>query len=169
MPKENLTSINIILDRSGSMEATIKDARGSFNAFLKEQKALPGEAICSLAMFDHAYDLVHDCVPLSEVKELDDKSYYARGNTALLDAIGRTINKVGTSLASMKEEERPSKVLFLIMTDGEENMSRDFNHSKVMDMINHQRDVYKWNFVFIGANQDAIKAGESMGFAANQS
>lgn len=169
MPKENLTCITAVLDRSGSMSLTQKDVIGGFNSFLKEQKETPGEALFTLAMFDHAYDLVYDCVPISDVKDLDEKTYYARGNTSLLDAIGRTINAVGSKLASMNEEDRPSKVLFLIMTDGEENASREFKHSKIMEMINHQRDAYKWNFVFIGANQDAIKAGSSMGFSANQS
>lgn len=169
MTKENFTSINVVIDRSGSMAPLTKDTIGGFNTFLKEQKAVPGEAVLTLATFADQYTLVHDFTPISEVQELNSKTYVAGGGTALLDAIGKTIHSTGTRLSGMKEEDRPSKVIVLIMTDGEENMSREFVRAKIMDMINHQRDKYSWEFVFIGANQDAITAGHSIGVAASHS
>lgn len=167
--KENFASINVIIDRSGSMDKLTKDTIGGFNTFLMEQKAAPGEAIFTLAMFSDYYSLMHDCASLSEVQPLNETTYKASGGTALLDAIGRTINATGLKLAAMKEEDRPSKVIFLIMTDGDENSSEQFAHAKIMEMINHQRDKYSWEFVFIGANQDAIKTGNSLGVQSTHS
>lgn len=169
MTKENFVSINVVMDRSGSMQALTKDTIGGFNAFLKEQKEVPGEAVFSLAMFSDTYELVADCVPLADVQELNEKTYRTGGMTALLDAIGKTIDATGAKLAAMKEEDRPSKVLFLIMTDGEENSSKEYVHAKVMEKINHQRDKYNWQFVFIGANQDAIQTGATLGVSAANS
>jgi hypothetical protein len=167
MTKPNFTSINVVLDRSGSMSPLQKDTIGGFNSFLNEQKLVPGEAVFTLALFDDQYELVHDCVPLASVPELTDKTYVPRGSTALLDAIGRTINATGAKLAAMNEEDRPDKVVFLIMTDGEENCSQEFAHSKIMEMIGHQRDKYSWQFLYIGAAENAIQAGRSMGFSAH--
>jgi len=163
--RDNFTSITVLLDASGSMQPLAKETISGFNAFLTEQQALPGEAVLTLATFSYPlkYRLVYDCTPLSEVQPLTPETYSPNGGTALLDAIGRTVNTLGTRLAAMKEEDRPSKVLFIIMTDGEENASLEFVHEKVMEMINHQRDKYSWEFCFMGANQDAIKAGASIG------
>lgn len=169
MTKENFTSINVVIDRSGSMAPLTKDTIGGFNTFLKEQKAVPGDAVLTLATFSDHYTLVHDCVPIANVEELSSKTYVTGGGTALLDAIGKTIHATGAKLSAMKEEDRPSKVIFLVMTDGEENMSKEFIRAKIMEMINHQRDTYSWEFVFIGANQDAIMAGHSLGIAATHS
>lgn len=162
--KDNFTSINVVLDRSGSMGGFTGDTIGGFNTFLKEQKAVPGEALFTLALFDHEYTLIHDCVPIAQVPELTNTTYVPRGSTALLDALGRTITATGAKLAAMKEEDRPSKVLFVVITDGEENASREFIHAKIMEMIKHQTEVYKWQFIYLGANQDAIQAGNKMGF-----
>lgn len=166
MTKENFTSIGVIIDRSGSMSSLTKDTIGGYNSFIREQKAVPGDAVLTLALFDDKYDLIHDAMPLQDVPELTAATYSVRGSTALLDAIGRTIDAMGRKLSSMKEEERPSKVLVLIMTDGEENASQEYKHSKIKEMVSHQQDVYKWEFVFIGANVDSFSVGTSMGVSA---
>jgi uncharacterized protein YegL len=119
--KENLTELVFILDRSGSMGTMAKEAIGGFNAFLEEQKKLPGEAKLTLALFDHQYSLVCNGKDIKDVEPLDDKTYVPRGTTALLDAIGRTIDDVGSRLSATTEAERPSKILVAILTDGQEN------------------------------------------------
>jgi hypothetical protein len=166
MTKENFTSINVIIDQSGSMQHLATDTIGSFNTFLSEQKVLPGEANFTLCTFNIDYRLVHDFVKLGSVPNLDDKVYKPNGSTALLDAMGNTINSVGAKLAAMPESERPSKVLFLIITDGQENASREFTKAQIKEMVEHQRNTYNWEFVFMGANIDAIAEGVSLGVAA---
>lgn len=169
MTKENFTSINVVIDKSGSMGSLAKDTIGSFNAFLKEQKDVPGEAAFTLCAFNHDYTLVHDFIKLASVPDLDATSYRTGGNTALLDALGSTINSVGQKLAAMPEEERPSKVIFLVITDGEENSSHKFTKEQIKSMVEHQRDAYKWEFVFIGANIDAFHEGQAYGFTGQNS
>lgn len=161
--KENYTDINIVLDRSGSMEAVKSDTIGGFNSFLSEQKAVEGEATITLVQFDDVYEEVYKAVPIAEAKPLDTETFVPRGWTALLDAIGRTIIDTGKRLASIKEEERPENVIFVILTDGLENASREFDRQRISEMISHQRDVYNWEFVFLGANQDAIATAGDMG------
>ena len=167
--KANLTDISIVLDRSGSMSSVKTDTIGGFNEFLKSQKDCPGEAILTLAQFDDRYEIVHDGKNIQDVPPLDDKTFVPRGNTALLDAIGRTINATGARLSILHEDSRPSKVIFVILTDGQENASKELTREKVMEMIKHQTEAYKWDFVFLGANQDAIQAGMSMGILAGNS
>lgn len=170
MTRENLTSINVIIDASGSMRDLTKDTIGSFNTFLNEQKAVPGEAMFTLCTFNTDYRLLHDCAVLANVPNLDAKSYRPNGGTALLDAVAVTINSVGQKLATMSEEDRPSKVIFLIITDGEENSSKQYrNPAVIREMIQHQRDKYSWEFVFMGANMDAIQAGTSLNVSASNS
>jgi len=169
MTKENFTSINVIIDKSGSMSALTQDTIGSFNTFLQDQKKVEGEAVFTLCTFNHDYSLVHDFVKLASVPDLNSKTYQPSGNTALLDALGTTINTVGQKLASMPEDERPSKVIFLVVTDGEENSSSRFTKEQIKSMVEHQRDTYKWEFVFIGADPDAFHTGQSYGFSASNS
>lgn len=169
MTKENFTSINVVIDKSGSMSHLATDTIGSFNTFLAEQKVVPGEAAFTLCTFNDDYSLVHDFVKLGTVPDLNAKSYRPSGSTALLDALGTTINSVGAKLAAMPEDERPSKVIFLIITDGQENASHNFKKEQIKAMIEHQRDVYKWEFVFIGANIDAFHEGQSLGISAQNS
>jgi hypothetical protein len=166
MTKENFTSINVIIDASGSMQHLTHDTIGGFNGFLQEQKAVPGEAVFTLCTFNDQYTLVHDFVKLASVPNLNAKTYKPNHGTALLDAMGTTINNVGQKLAALPEEERPSKVIFLIITDGEENASHTFKLDQVREMVQHQKDVYSWEFVFMGANIDAIAAGTNMGISA---
>lgn len=167
--KENFTSINVIIDKSGSMSSLTHDTIGSFNSFLKEQKAVPGEAAFTLCTFHTQYDLVHDFIKLNDVPDLDTETYCPGGGTALLDAMGATINSVGAKLAAMPEEERPSKVIFLVITDGEENSSKEFTKEQIKNMVEHQTNVYKWQFVFMGANVDAFGEGTSLGFSGSNS
>lgn len=166
MTKSNFTSISVVLDRSGSMAPLVPDTIGGFNTFLAEQQKAPGNAVLTLATFASDYTLVHDCVPIKEVPRLTVSSYQTGGYTALLDAIARTINATGAKLAAMPESERPSQVLLVVITDGEENASKEFAHAKVFEMIKHQQERYSWSVVYLGANQDAIKVGSTLGVAA---
>lgn len=169
MTKENFTSINVIIDASGSMQNLITDTIGSFNGFLKEQQAFPGEAIFTLCTFNTRSNIVHDSVKISDVPSLNVKTYAPMGGTALLDAMGSTMISVGNKLAAMPEEERPSKVIFLIITDGHENSSKEFTAAQIKSMVEHQKDVYSWEFVFMGANIDAISAGTNLGISMQNS
>jgi hypothetical protein len=117
----------------------------------------------TLVLFDHEYIVAHDGVPIKDVPPLDNHSYVPRGTTALLDAIGRTINTIGERLDRAPEPERPGKVIIAILTDGLENASQEFKRKEIFKMIKHQREVYSWEFIFLGAKQDAISAGAKMG------
>ena len=173
---KNKTDITIILDRSGSMESVKQDTIGGFNNFLSEQQKVEGEASLSLVQFDDQYEVVYENKDINAAVRMTEATFQPRGSTALFDAVGRTINAVGARLAALSEEERPDKVLLVIMTDGFENASREFTAAKVGEMISHQRDVYNWEFMFIGANQDAvlsaqeigIQAGAALTYAANE-
>ena len=161
--RKDFTLIVMILDRSGSMASCHEDTVGGFNQFLTEQKKLPGDAVLTLAQFDNEYEVVCDFVNLKNMTELTYASFQPRGMTALLDAMGRTINSVGARLSSMREQDRPDKVIVVTITDGMENASREFDKEKIVNMIKHQKERYNWQFVFIGANQDAIATGVSFG------
>jgi uncharacterized protein YegL len=167
--KDNLTELVFILDRSGSMASMSHEAIGGFNAFLEAQKKVPGDAKLSLVLFDHEYTMVHNGKDIKTVEPLDDKTYTPRGTTALLDAIGRTVDDVGKRLHDTLEEDRPSKVLVAILTDGLENASHEYEKTKINSMISHQTDKYSWQFLFLAANQDAIAEGLSLGIQANNS
>jgi hypothetical protein len=169
MTKPNFTSINVLIDRSGSMQHLTNDTIGGFNSFLQEQKEVPGEAILSLCLFDTSSQTIHDCLPLALVPDLDKATYRPGGGTALLDALGAVINSTGARLAAMNEEDRPSKVIFLLITDGQENSSTEFAIERIKDMVTHQREVYSWEFVFMGANIDSISAGTSLGISVANS
>ena len=168
MTKAGLTEISVVLDRSGSMEARKADTIGGFNAFLESQQALPGECSISLYQFDHHYEAVYEGIPVAKAPKLTDTTFVPRGNTALLDAVGRTINSVGARLAALPEEERPEKVLVVIQTDGQENASHEFTNQQIKDMISHQRDHYQWQFIFLGADENAFFVAASMGIARGQ-
>ncbi len=145
-------------------EATIS----GFNEFLLAQKAAPGKASLLLAQFDHEYKVDYD-KPIAEVPDLNAETYVPRGNTALLDAIGRTVNELGANLSVMAESDRPGKVVFVIITDGRENASREFTQEKVHEMVTHQREAYQWEFMFLGANLDAFAEGPKLGIPADAS
>ncbi|MDO5345251.1 MAG: VWA domain-containing protein [Lachnospiraceae bacterium] len=161
--KQNLTELVFILDRSGSMAALTSDTIGGFNSMIEKQKEEPGEAYVTTVLFDNRYEVLHDHIPLPEIRPITDRDYYARGNTALLDAVGRTINTVGARLNATPEEERPSKVIIVITTDGLENCSHEFTAAQIRKMITHQQEKYNWNFIFLGANMDAVGEAEKLG------
>ncbi|MBP2642001.1 MAG: hypothetical protein H6Q66_2952 [Firmicutes bacterium] len=161
--KKDLTELVFILDRSGSMSGLESDTIGGYNAILEKQKKEPGEAVITTALFDDSYELLHDRINLRGIAPITDKEYYVRGSTALLDAVGKTINKIGNAQKHTAEEERAEHVLFVITTDGMENASREFNYEKVRRMIEHQKNKYGWEFLFLGANIDAVAAAESFG------
>jgi hypothetical protein len=158
--RSDLTDITVILDRSGSMEACRSDAEGGLNHFIEEQKKAPGEALFTLIQFDNQYEFVHKGIPIQTVPHF---TLHPRGCTALLDAIGRAINETGTRLAAMPEDQRPGLVVLAILTDGMENASREFTQVKIKEMIEHQQHVYKWQFTYLGANQDAFQVAANYG------
>jgi hypothetical protein len=164
--RTDLTEIAFVLDRSGSMESIRSDAMGGFNAFLSSQRMHPGAARLSVILFDHEYQLLHEAVDLARVPILDEHTYIPRGTTALLDAIGRTVDDLGVRLARMPELERPGKVIVAILTDGLENASSDYSPSKVAEMIEHQKSRYGWEFIFLAANQDAIATAQALSIDA---
>lgn len=164
--RENLTEMVFVLDRSGSMSGLAADTIGGFNELIEKQKKIEGDAYVTTVLFDHEYEVLHDHVALKEVAPLTDKEYFARGSTALLDAVGRTINAVGVRLAATPEEERPGHVVFVITTDGMENASREYTAKQVREMVEHQQQKYSWQFVFLGANMDAVSEAGKLGISA---
>jgi hypothetical protein len=165
--KKNLTHIAIILDESRSMSTCKNDTIGGFNEFLNTQKKIKGEANVTLVKFSDYYKVINDGVEINSVAILNESNYTPSNNTALLDAVGKTINHIGDRLASMKEKNKPEKVIMVIITDGEENSSREFSKTKVAEMIKHQREKYSWEFLFIGADIDAW--GSEIGITSNVS
>lgn len=165
--KKGLTEMVFILDRSGSMSHLTDDTIGGYNSLIEKQKEEDGEAYITTVLFDDEYELLHDHIDIKEIQPITRKDYYARGCTALLDAIGKTINSVGTRLSETPEEERPEKVIFVITTDGYENASVEFTKSKVKEMIEHQQSKYSWMFMFLGANMDAVSEAASFGIASS--
>lgn len=167
--RHDLTDITFVLDRSGSMGSIRATTIESFNKFLKSQQEAAGTAVMSLLQFDDKFDLMYSAIPVDQAPALNAETYVPRGSTALLDAMGQSIQKTGERLRDMPEHERPGTVLFVTLTDGEENASRVYSLDKINAMIREQRDVYSWQFIFLGANQDAIATAAKMGIAASQS
>ena len=163
---KHLTEIAYILDRSGSMQPMQEPAITAFNEFLKLQLDVPGDARLTLIQFDDAYEVAVAARPVQNVEQLTATSYVPRGSTALLDAIGRTINEIDARLQALPEAERPGKVIFAIFTDGEENASRTFTAQHINDLIRLYRDEKGWEFLFLAANQDAIATAASMSMDA---
>jgi hypothetical protein len=166
MTNPRRTLIAVLLDRSGSMEAVKSDTEGGFNAFVDAQRAEPGDASVTLAQFDTDYEVVYANRPLADVPRL---TLQPRGGTALYDALGRLITDVGVELATQPEQERPGTVIVVVLTDGHENSSREWTHAAVTAAIKRQETDYAWDFIFLGANMDAVAVGTSLGFAADRS
>ncbi len=160
--KENLTEIIFILDRSGSMQPLEEATISGYNEFLHKQSLEPGEKRVTTVLFDDSYDVLYRGMPLEKAK-ITGEQYFARGMTALYDAVGKTIIDTGARFAKMPESERPSKVIVAITTDGAENASREFTQKSIREMIEHQRDKYSWEFVFFGANIDVETTACAMG------
>ena len=161
--KKGLTEIVFILDRSGSMSGLEKDTIGGFNTTIDKQKQEEGEAYVSTVLFDTEMQVLHDRVPLANIAPLTEKEYYARGCTALLDAIGGAIHHIGNVHKYAREEDRPEKTIFVITTDGYENASHKYTSDRVKQMIERQKQKYDWEFIFLGANIDAIETARNFG------
>jgi len=159
---KDATDIAVVLDRSGSMQNIQHDTEGGFNTFVKEQKEQPGEAKLSLYQFDDKYEVVYENMDLNNVPAL---SLIPRGYTALLDAVGKTIQSRGEYYASLAEEDRPERIVFVIITDGEENHSTEYTLDAVKSLITLQKETYKWQFVFLGADINSVAVGSSMGIS----
>lgn len=157
---KNLTDITLVIDRSGSMQSMKSDAEGGIRSFIENQAKQAGQAVLSLVQFDDVAETVHEAVGIENVPIYN---LVPRGSTALLDAIGDAITNTGKRLAAMPEATRPGLVVFVIVTDGEENASRRFTRTKINEMIRAQTDIYKWEFVFLAANQDAFAEAGSLG------
>jgi hypothetical protein len=158
---QNLTEIVFILDRSGSMGGLESDTIGGFNSFVTKQAEI-GPTNLTTVLFDDRYEILHNGIDAKKAV-LTKKEYYTRGCTALLDAIGKTINDVGKRLNKTPESQRPGKVIFVITTDGLENASVEFSYDEVKRMITHQGEKYSWEFIFLGANIDVIQEGDKLG------
>jgi len=163
--KKNLCEIVVILDESGSMESCKADTISGVNLFLNNQKRISGEANVTLVKFSDYYKIINDSIPLNQIVYLDENNYTPANTTALLDAVGRTINTIGKRLADTPEADRPEKVIFAIITDGYENASHEFSRKQIFDMVSLQKDKYRWEFIFLGANIDAW--GEEIGITLN--
>lgn len=159
------THIICILDTSGSMSTIISDSIGGFNTFLKKQKELPDDATISVSLFNDQYEKVYENIPIKEAEELTDKVWIPRGMTALYDAIGKSIGDARASFAKLSEDEKPSKVLVCIVTDGLENSSREYKKDNIVELIKDCEED-NWNFIYLAANQDAFNVGTSFGVSA---
>ncbi|QBP41951.1 vWA domain-containing protein [Paenisporosarcina antarctica] len=157
------TELVFILDKSGSMAGLESDTIGGFNALITKQKKEQGDARVTTILFNDGYELLHDRISIKGIAPITEKEYEVGGMTALLDAIGSTIQKIGNAQKRTSEEERAGKVMFVITTDGYENASCEYNYKKIRSMIAHQKKNYKWEFVFLGANIDAVATAEKFG------
>ena len=161
--KKNLTEMVLILDRSGSMSGLESDTIGGFNAMLRKQKQEEGEALVSVVLFDDKCRVLYDRVPIEKVPAMTDRDYQVGGCTALLDALGGAVRHTATIHRYAREEDRPEKTVFVVMTDGMENASRRYTAQEVKRMVSHEQEKYGWEFLFLGANMDAIAAADSFG------
>ncbi len=166
--KKGLTEIVFILDRSGSMSGLEADTIGGYNSMLDKQKKEAGDALISTVLFDDRTEILHDRKNLEDVEQITDKEYYVRGCTALLDAVGGAIHHISHIQKEIPEEEKPEKTLFIITTDGMENASKKYSYDKVKKMVEKKKKKNHWEFVFLGANIDAVEVAGRFGVAANR-
>ncbi len=166
--KKNLTELAFILDRSGSMSGLETDTIGGYNAMLEKQKLVEGDCVLTTVLFDDKYELLHDRVDICAVKPITEKEYYVRGCTALLDAMGKTIQKIDNVQKSVSDDFRPDKVMFVIITDGYENSSREYSSDKIKALVNEKKEKDNWEFIFLGANIDAIETAGQFGIDADR-
>jgi uncharacterized protein YegL len=164
--KKDYTHIVFLIDRSGSMSGIKKDMEGGIKTFLAEQKLVPGKCTITAAQFDTEYEILHSLKDINEVEKL---SIDPRGGTALIDSMVRLINEAGKELANLPEEERPERVLFITITDGEENSSRESTNEQLAKLIKEQEEKYLWQFTYLGANQDAFGVARGIGVSGTKS
>jgi len=163
--KKDLCELVVVIDESGSMQSVVTDTIGGFNTFLETHQKLPGEAKLTLVKFDTTYNVVYNGVDVREVKPLDKTTYSPGGMTALLDSVGKAIDEVGKRYDSMKKKEKPGKVIFLIITDGQENSSKEYTKQQIKEKTKQRQDVDKFEFVFMGADQDAWSNAQAIGIS----
>lgn len=165
--KKGLTEMVFILDRSGSMAGLEKETIGGFNSLIEKQKAEEGEALVSAVLFDNVAEVLYDRIPLTEMKPMTEKQYFVRGCTALLDALGDGIKHIGNVHKYAREEDVPEHTIFVITTDGQENASRKYEVGEIKKMIESRRQERGWDFIFLGANIDAVETAKSYGIPDN--
>jgi len=166
--RKNLTELVFILDRSGSMSGLELDTIGGFNSMIAKQKSEAGKAVISTVLFDNTSEVIHDRVDIQKIEPMTEKQYYVRGCTALLDAIGGAIHHIGNVHKYAREEDRPEHTLFIITTDGMENASHKYSSDRVKQMIERQKTKYGWEFLFLGANIDAVETAGNFGIDADR-
>ena len=166
--KNNITELVFIIDRSGSMSGLEADTIGGFNSMIEKQRKEEGECYVSTILFDHERNVLHDRVKLSEIKPMTDKDYTVRGTTALIDAIGCAIHHIGNVHKYARSEDVPANTMFVIITDGMENASRKYSSDDVKKKIERQKEKYGWEFIFIGANIDAVETAARYGINAER-
>lgn len=164
--KKGLTELVFIIDKSGSMHELKMDTIGGYNSMLEKQKKEEGDAFVTTILFDTEYTVFQDHVKLDEAKTMTDDDYYTGGMTALMDAVGSTIDNIGKRLADTAEEERPETVIFVIITDGYENASKEYSKDAVRSKIEHQQSKYSWQFIYLGADIDAAAEASKIGISA---
>lgn len=165
MPNQNLTLIAFLLDRSGSMQSIKSDVVGGFDAFLTEQRAGEGECRVTLAQFDNEYEVVYHAVPVDEVPPLE---LSPRNSTALLDSMGKLITDTAAEIAALAEQDKPGSVIVAIMTDGMENSSHEWSRLATKSLVEQQTNEFGWEFLYMGADQDAVEVGKDLGVRAEQ-
>lgn len=166
--RKNVTEIVFILDRSGSMRGLEADTIGGFNGMIEKQKREAGEALISTVLFDDVSEVLYDRVPVEKVTAMTEREYFVRGSTALLDAIGGAIHHIGNVHKYARDEDVPEHTLFVITTDGMENASRRYDSERVRQMIRRQKERYGWEFLFLGANIDAVETARHFGIGADR-
>ena len=166
--KKNLTEMVFILDKSGSMAGLETDTIGGFNSMIERQKKEDGEALVSTILFSNESKVIHDRVNLQKIEPLTDQQYYVGGCTALIDAIGGAIHHIGNVHKYAREEDRPEHTIFVITTDGMENASRHYTSDHVKAMVQHQKEKYNWEFLFLGANIDAVETAARFGISEDR-
>lgn len=166
--RKGLTELVMILDRSGSMGGLESDTIGGFNSMIEKQKKEEGDALVSAVLFDNMQEVLYDRMEIGKVEPMDENQYYVRGCTALLDAVGGAIHHIGNVHKYAREEDVPEKTIFIIITDGLENASRRYTYDKVKQMIERQKERYNWEFLFLGANIDAVKEAGRFGIKPNR-
>ena len=164
----NLTELVFVLDKSGSMSGLEKDTLGGFNSMLEKQRKEDGDVVISTVLFDDTMQVIHDRAGIDRIRNLTDNDYQVGGCTALLDALGKSIKHINKVQKSLPEDQRPSKTMFVITTDGQENSSHEYSYEKIKKMVEKKQEKKQWEFLFLGANMDAISAAADIGIKADR-